>query len=144
MKNYLKHFAALGLSLGAAYTYAQISARDKYRVFMVNSEHFKKSVNLVKGYQPVLDLLGEPITADTVELNDPYTQVDDFCAQLSIPIHGTKKNGILLTKCSRKSIDDDWEVDSLDFKRVDNSKQWTFYVGKRKQHEDSETKANVT
>lgn len=111
---------------------------------MVNSEHFKKSVNLVKGYQPVLDLLGEPITADTVELNDPYTQVDDFYAQLSIPIHGTKKNGILLTKCSRKSIDDDWEVDSLDFKRVDNSKQWTFYVGKRKQHEDTETKANVT
>lgn len=50
---------------------------------MVNSEHFKKSVNLLQGYQPVVDLLGDPITADTVELNDPYTQVDDFSAQVT-------------------------------------------------------------
>ncbi|KAL3855113.1 hypothetical protein ACJMK2_014342 [Sinanodonta woodiana] len=121
----LKKIAIYGafISVGGA-----IYIHEKIQGNFTKAEYYKKSMQLLRMYQPAKEALGEPINSKRIDLgDDSKNAVDGFKAHLTIPVKGPKGSGILQTWCSREKLGESWIVDRLDLELNADGRKWTFY-----------------
>lgn len=102
--------------------------------------YFEKSLNLLKGYKPVVDIFGEPIKTKRIETNNKFNKLDKKAAKLIIPVYGPNGNGNLYTWSTKLEDDSDWQVQQLDIEIVQpTNRRWTFYKRGGQQSEQTPT-----
>lgn len=75
------------------------------------SEYYVKATSHFLAYQPVVDLLGEPIYFGNINLGDKRNFSTETEAEYMIPVHGSKNRGVLYTRAAR-FLDIDADVTS--------------------------------
>ncbi|XP_074656415.1 cytochrome c oxidase assembly factor 1 homolog [Tubulanus polymorphus] len=107
-------------------TGAAVMERIQYR--LRHEDHYKKSVTLLQNYQPATNYLGGPVGCGRLDLRTKgLNQISTCEAKLTIPVKGQKDNGTLYSKCSRNSIEENWEVDELVIEIDGIKRSWKFY-----------------
>ncbi|ESN96953.1 hypothetical protein HELRODRAFT_178754 [Helobdella robusta] len=107
-------------------TYFQSRIQSNFR----QQEYYKKSIELLNGYEPAIKALGPPIQLKYLHLWDGSTWSTGFQAQLKIPLKGQNEKGALHVWASRKDVHDSWNIDRLDVE-VGKSQALTFYKSTR-------------
>ncbi|XP_046399549.1 uncharacterized protein LOC124166016 [Ischnura elegans] len=87
-----------------------------------NSEYFTSAMKILRSHKPAVYLLGEPIKAGRLDLNDRERNFcDGSLAKFEVPVKGPKDKGTLYFSAVRIEPENRWEVSEMELELAKDS-----------------------
>ncbi|KAF7279804.1 hypothetical protein GWI33_006728 [Rhynchophorus ferrugineus] len=108
----LVKIAAVG---GVATVTMGFMARSKIESNIKNSPICKEALKLVRTHPPAITLLGEPIKARSIDIDDrEKNNVQENKAHFAVPLRGSKQKGTVYFWATRSNLEDPWAVTKVE------------------------------
>ncbi|CAF0793290.1 unnamed protein product [Brachionus calyciflorus] len=113
MQNILKIYVATGAIFGGGYyLYSLRNSPSK----ITKQNYYNDSIELLKGYKPAIDVLGENFKIEKFDESDNFNEFSDKNAKLKILVKGDKRLADFFVYASRQETDRNWNIDTLEIK----------------------------
>ncbi|XP_071439072.1 cytochrome c oxidase assembly factor 1 homolog [Hetaerina americana] len=87
-----------------------------------NSEYFVTAMRILRSHKPSVYLLGEPIKAGRLDLDDrEKNYCDGLRAKFEVPVRGPKQKGTLYFAASRIVAENRWVVHNMELELSNDS-----------------------
>ncbi|CAF0793252.1 unnamed protein product [Brachionus calyciflorus] len=116
---------ALGLAfpvIGMAYM-----TQNKIAKNFSNETYFKEAVELIKGYTPAMEKLGQPVRIKKIDISDDFNYQDLEKAKVKIPLQGQRCAAEVFAYATKDN--NNWKLDYMELKYT-NMPKFVFYDSK--------------